>query len=200
MNVHLRVNKCHSHQIIAIFEIPDVNLLILTKQTEILAWHPYEVLYTVTYRDATEHVEISEIFPILFRAMKLQMNMTCHFFFKRMRQMKANIPSVLWRLQGNHWLESVHSLDLSVPYRTTSKNKQKEKFGADHNEYSFCGNISCWMCQWSATGKDVARWIAVLLLSLCAVHWHGCHSHRILKFPDFSLRKVYNLRSASLIC
>ena len=122
------------------------------------------------------------------------------FFFKRMRQMKANIPSVLWRLQGNHWLESVHSLDLSVPYRTTSKNKQKEKFGADHNEYSFCGNISCWMCQWSATGKDVARWIAVLLLSLCAVHWHGCHSHRILKFPDFSLRKVYNLRSASLIC
>ena len=82
MNVHLRVNKCHSHQIIAIFEIPDVNLLILTKQTEILAWHPYEVLYTVTYRDATEHVEISEIFPILFRAMKLQMNMTCHFFFK----------------------------------------------------------------------------------------------------------------------
>lgn len=51
MNVHLRVNKCHSHQIIAIFEIPDVNLLILTKQTEILAWHPYGVLYTVTYRD-----------------------------------------------------------------------------------------------------------------------------------------------------
>ena len=37
MNVHLRVNKCHSHQIIAIFEIPDVNLFILTKQTEILA-------------------------------------------------------------------------------------------------------------------------------------------------------------------
>ena len=26
------------------------------------------------------YVEISEIFPILFRAMKLQMNMTCHIF------------------------------------------------------------------------------------------------------------------------
>ena len=58
MNVHLRVNKCHSHQIIAIFEIPDVNLFILTKQTEILAWNLYGVLCAVTYRDATEHVEI----------------------------------------------------------------------------------------------------------------------------------------------
>ena len=90
-----------------------------------------------------------------------------------MRQMKANIPSVLWRLQGNHWLESEHWLDLSVPFRTTSKNNQKEKFGGDHNEYGFCGHISCCMCQWSANGKDVARWIAILLLSLCAVHWHG---------------------------
>ena len=32
MNVHLRVNKCHSYQIIVIFEIPDVNLLITKKR------------------------------------------------------------------------------------------------------------------------------------------------------------------------
>lgn len=82
MNVHLRVNKCHSHQIIAIFEIPDVNLLILTKQTEILAWHPYGVLYTVTYRDATEHVEISEIFPFCSELWSYKWIWHAIFFFK----------------------------------------------------------------------------------------------------------------------
>ena len=36
MNVHLCVNKCHSHQIIAIFEVPDVNLFkIRTNKTNI---------------------------------------------------------------------------------------------------------------------------------------------------------------------
>ena len=86
--------------------------------------------------------------------------------------------------QSTHWT----FLFLTVQHLKTNKKKNSEQI------------ISCWMCQWSATGKDVARWIAILLLSLCAVHWNGCYSHRILKFPDFSQKKVNNLRSASLIC
>ena len=76
------------------------------------------------------YVEISEIFPILFRAMKLQMNMTCHFFLKEWDRWRPTylLSYGAYKItidlsQCTHWT----FLFLTVQHLKTNRKKNSEQ-------------------------------------------------------------------------